>query len=425
MSRLKDFLRIGALAGLMTFFPSCEKEPQGGDAGYKLPDFKNVSEKVLKSELEFPSGLANHTDFQKKGLKSSNDIKAEVDGVYIEGPLFINTGPGGSLVPYIGPKISEYSATSTSSLENLTTSSLAEIDAEIYLSDFDSQYYYALPDSLWRATSLSLDELVLGDNSVLTSSNSSDKIFRTNSSGETEVYLQNPELERITDMIQGSDGKVYAVKAPLIDENSSSLVLSPKKVISIENNLINTEFELPSDVNSHSWDFNYWINNWWKDAPLWEKLKIIENSENGKKQFGAEFYVSDLLEGKIYKVGSDKKVEILAQELRFPSSLAVDSTGNIFYTTSPMFRGYNLAYPTQMFSLNPETGESKLVHTFDENIEDYLNTGSAIEMRYDKSVYVLPRGFNVSNVLYESQDKLEFLVTNSNQGDLKLVSLEK
>jgi len=38
---------------------------------------------------------------------------------------------------------------------------------------------------------------------------------------------------------------------------------------------------------------------------------------------------------------------------------------------------------------------------------------------------VVPIGFDVSNILFESEDKIDFLITDSHQGTLKLVSVEK
>ena len=234
-------------------------------------------------------------------------------------------------------------------------------------------------------------------------------------------------------MSLASDGIIYAVQAPVVDDYNVSIVLSPKRVISIDGTIINTEFDLPSNIASHSWagispeNYPYW----WRDAPLLEKLKIIENSEIGRNQFGAEFYISDLFEGKIYKVDALKNVEVLAQGLQFPSSLAVDSIGNIFYTTSPLggrggSEGWNvLNYKSSLNMLNPETGESVLLKEFDETLEDYAATGGWAYATYKGLVYLIPVGFNITNVLYEFKDKLEFLITNSLQGSLKYVSAEK
>ena len=115
--------------------------------------------------------------------------------------------------------------------------------------------------------------------------------------------------------------------------------------------------------------------------------------------------------------------------LRYPSSLAVDSLEDIFYTTSPLWNGEggwnNLKYPTALYALNPETGKSTLIHEFNETLTDYLTTGATINVEYNKELYIAPIGFNVTNILYESAKELDFLITNSHQGTLKVVSTDK
>ena len=415
MGRFGNILRIGTLAGLITLMPSCEKEKP-----YELPNFKFISEKTIRNNLDLPTGLSSGNHLKKAGSKNTKGTAAEVSGVFIEAPIFLNFHSNGGIQLSQNPKISEYSGT----LGSLSTSSLGEIDLTNYQSDFDSPAYYAMADSLWKAHGLTLDALVLSDGTMLSSSNSSDKIFKRNSFGEIEIFLQNKDLERITDMVEGSDGKIYAVQAPLFDDNSN--LIYPKRVISIENGIIKTEFELPSAINPNfSMNLEDIVPYWWKDGSLLYKLKIIENSVEGKKRFGTEFYVSDQLENVIYKVDSEKRVSVLAKDISFPSSLAVDSIGNVFYTTTPLFRGITFSHKVSLDVLNPETSEHTSLHKFDESIKDYSVYGGKAYFTYTSLQYSTSVGHNVTNVLYESKDKLEFLITNSLQGTLKYVTLEK
>jgi hypothetical protein len=260
--------------------------------------------------------------------------------------------------------------------------------------------------------------------------------------GEVEVYLQDKELERITDMILGRDGKIYAVQAPLLNDYDSSLIVYPKRVISIKNGVIKTEVEFPSDVNTHYWKWGEcgtWNEQfsicgrppyWWREAKAVEKLKIIENSDLGKEKFGTEFYVSDFLEGVIYKVDVGKKVSVIAKGLRYPTSLSVDSLGDVFYTTTPIFGRWHdpLLYQSSLYALNPETGISILIYNFQESADVYWAAGTAYAMKnYDtgERYTLIPASYNVTNILYESKDKLDFIISNSHQGTLKLVSVEK
>jgi len=415
MDSTKTMVKIGILVVIQVLMINCEKSQP-----YETPAFRSVSEKQIAVNLEHPSGLSSNSYSQfAKGSKSSNIT------VLAQGPLFfVNRDEGRiDLTKSVNPMICQIEGT----LDNLglSSTSLAEFDIENYFLDFNTSASHGLNDSITRPIGLTLDNLVLGDGSVLVSSNSSDKIFKINLSGGIEVYLQNKELERITDIILGTNGKVYAAAVCKINSNDSSKVEVSKRVISIDNGIINIEFVLPSDVNTHSWatGSDYYIKNWWRNAPYFEKLKVIENSEIGKKNFGAEFYVSDLLEDVIYKVDSKKNISVLAEGLRHPSSLVVDAEGNIFYTNSPLWfeRGLtDIEYPTELRVLNPETGQSTTIHRFDEkNIDEYTSSGTGMYVKYNKETYVLPIGFNVTGILNESDNALTFLFTNSHQGTLK------
>ena len=439
MKTLKNILRIGALAGFMAFM-SCTK-----DDLYETPHFKNVYEKQIAGNLERPSGLASNYGSKKSGTLKSTDYYLD-KGIFIEGPIFyLDTFDdiyyGINTAKTINPKLSQLSG----SLDNLTISSSQELNIKNFFDDFNpnKSSILSLPsDSLKpefvKPWGLTLDNLILKDGSTLLSSNSADRLFEISSSG-LETYLRDNRLERITDMIQGTNGKIYVVQAPLIKiKNNDTIIEIPKRVISIDNGNITKEFELPTNINTHFILFSSlpsWVNsvlkfNWWKNSPYYEKLKIIENSELGKQNFkAAEFYISDLLEDVIYKVDAQKNVSILAKGLKFPSSIAVDLEGNIFYTTSPMWvpGEKSIQYPTELRMLNPETGQSSsLIHKFNEkNTSEYVSTKSTIHIKYQGEEYVMPLGFNVTSILYESKDKMDFLFTNSHQGTLKWVSANK
>jgi len=431
MKTLKNILRTGAFVGAMAFMPYCQKddlEPQL-DETYELPNFKNASEKLIKSNLEFPSGLSygpGSGEFVIKSAKNfiNEDIKgsgADLNlGTLLQGPRFLNLYSNGGIQPKDNPKISIFFGT----LDNLEVNSLAEFNLSTYFSDFHSSSYYALADSLWRSRGLTLDAIVynLG---LIVSSNSSDKLFRVGLLDGVSVYMQNDKLRGITDMIKGSDGKIYAVQSSQEGENEH-----PKRVISIDDNKnINVEFELPLDLNVNSWKLGY-ASPESEDHVFLENLKIIENSSIGRKNFGNMFYISDLLEDVIYKVDTLKNVEDLVRGINLPSSLAVDSIGDLFYTSSPLTNrasSQDLNFSAALHVLNPETGESKLIKEFGgKTFKDYFGIGGSIDLMagYLRG-YVAPVGFNVSNRLFETTDYLNFLITNSHQGTLNLIRLQK
>ena len=414
---IKNILRIGALAGFMAFM-SCERD-YAPEIDHQSTYLSNIHETEVAGNLERPSGLSSNYSsdiysLKKLGIKS---FQEENLSVLAQGPIFYHNREIGKIdkAKSKNPKISQLSG----DLNNLSLNSepLTEFSLGEYFLDFNTPSSHGIDSIRGRPIGLTLDNLVMSDGTILLSSNSSNKIFRINPVGIISIYLEDTELERITDILKASDEKIYAVQAPFIHPIDSSLLV-PKKVISIDNKEIKEEFTLPSE-NSCRIGYN---------ANFYEQLKIAENSKLGKEKFGTEFYVSDMLEDVIYKV-NDGNVTELARDLRYPSSIAVDSIGNIFYTTTPLWidSGFTgIDYPTELRMLNPKTLESTLIHKFDErNLDEYAGFTSGIYVKYQGKTYVLPVGFNVSNILYESENKMDFLFTNSHQGTLKVVSANK
>jgi hypothetical protein len=423
INKIKYLISISAIIIICT--TGCKKAEDEDNLHYVFPEFKNVTEVLKKKDLFFPAGLSSKTEGRKSLSENNKSISGEISGIFIETPVYLNLRGAGGIQPFQNPRISQFSNFSG----EISTNPVGELDLSVFFQDFDSYGYMGqwiilgLPDSLWRAKGLVLDCILLPDETIISSSNSSDKLFITNSSGNTEVYMQDEELCRITDMIYGTDNKIYAVKAPLVDVLASPKIIEPKKVISIKDGIIKTEFELPSTET-----YIPYIDN---NTALYDRLKIIENSEEGKKKYGTLFYISDLLENVIYKVDTQKVVTVLTDQLTYPSSLAVDLIGTIYYSSSPLVGPTGdyrqLAYKTSIFALNPETGESKYIHTFDELTHDY-ETGEYFNIKLPtdiRKIYYLPVDFNVTNFLYESETKLEFIFSNSHQGTLKFISIDK
>jgi hypothetical protein len=417
------------------FFTSCQKEsPDRTDDQYKLPKFNFVSEKNIKDNLEMPSGLSNSLNSDYLHIKSmSSDFN--IMGIFAEGPTFQNLWSNGGFQKFKNPIISKISG----NLNNLAMIPIAEISLEKYSTDFDSFIYWPLPDSLWRPRGLTLDGLILRNGMTLLSSNSSDKIFNINISGEIEIFIQNEMLLGITDMIETEDGKIFAVQAPIFDNSNPSLMICPKRVISIENGIINVEFDLPTEISSYE-NILYNSNdypNWFKEAQLREKLKIIENSDLGKEKFKTRFYIADLLGDVIYKVDDEDNLSILAKNLRYPTSLAIDSLGNIFYTNSYLWGmadadWKSIDYPAELNALNPESGQSVLISKFgSSNIYDYYssmdeNIGlNYMSIRGNMDLHLLPLGYNVTNIILENSGEINFLISDSNMGIIKLIKFNR
>ncbi len=426
MGKFKNFLRIGALAGLITLLPYCKKE------NYEPPiqedpietEYKILSRKNLAGGLTSPSGLSEIDKLYS--LKSSNGIADDLNGILTNGATFQDLWAEGGIQPLQNPKVLQFStdlSKSSNTLSEVVLTTLCEFDLKEYTSDFDSYGYFPRADSSRIAQGVLLDALVLNDRNILTSSNSSDKIFRTSELGVVNIFKQDERLNRITDMIQGEDNKIYVAAVEEIDYLDSNKIVSPKRILSISSDgeLINTEFELPSSFDLDN--FFPESSGLWRKAPYIEKLKIVENSPAGKEKSGVKFYVSDLLKRRIYGVGEDNNVRFVAETEWNPSILGVDSIGTPIYATSPVWRTvyYNtLANQMSIFILNPETGESKVIHTFNETVKDYLSTGELIQVKgKDGLKYSMPLGLDVSAIVKESKDTLELLFTNSHRGTLE------
>jgi hypothetical protein len=416
---------------MILVFSSCKKEP--GVSDYKLPVLKNPSELILKDKLELPGGLSRNLSLVKGGMLTRG---ATMSGAFIEGPLYRNFYSLGGIKKYKNPKIQMFSGSVENMSGGFTITPLAEFDLGIYPADFGS-YFYSCADSLWRSIGLSLVSLIMKSGEIIATSNYTDKIFKINNSGTIEVYLQDSELKRITDLLQTRDGTLYAVQTPLMN-NTNSAIVSPKRVISIKNKTIKTEFELPTDLRYSEiinqggtgwWDYNY-------TGPVLERLKIIENSDAGKKRFGTKFYISDLLKRTIYKVDNKNNISSLATGLTYPTSIAVDSLGDVFYTTS-ILDNYStsiniIEVPAAIYVINPETGISTKLYEFGKDVrQEYMAAqygGYYIEVKLGSTPtdrYIIPIGFNVSNILFETATKIGLLITNSHQGTLKAITFDK
>lgn len=418
---------------------TCEKKPTSEP--YILPEFKNPSVNTIKVNLESPSGLSSFHNSNDPNHKSKNMFQNIASGVFIEGPRFQNLYSNGGIQIDKNPKISMYEidldklSTNELPFDDLPTNTMAEIDFNSYPSDFDSFIYYGSwytrdkPDSIWRASRLLLDNCIINDDSILTSSNSSDKIFITNSIGDTKVFLEDSDLIGITDLVFGNDGEIFAAQAPLLDQNDPKIIIRPKRIISISNGTINTEFELPTTINS---EFLQRPDNLsqWLGSPCLEQLKIIENSIAGKDRFGIAYYIADLLGNVIYQVDNNLNISVLARDLKYPTSIAIDSLGNLFYTSSPLLGNYmdaSVTWRESLYVINPESGISKLICEFGASIcnEYWWHHGLTLFLDCSTTDCFLPLDLNITTIIYETNNKLFFLVTNTRLSRIYLIMIDK
>jgi hypothetical protein len=424
---------LGTILGAAILFYSCEKNDKFHDP-YVLPDFKNPQVSILKDNLDCPSGLSGFL-IDNKSNKASKSIHQNLtSGVFVEGPSFIDYHDDVGPQLTKNPRISRFEIdldqipSEITPIDYLKLSIISEIDFSIYSNDFDSFNYIGCwislgkPDSVWRAARLVLDNCVVNDGSILTSSNSSDKIFITDFNGETEIFLEDPKLLGITDLVYNKSGEIYAAQAPIIDQTDPLKVLRTKRIISIEKGSIKTEFELPTAIAQR---LNQEISYRWKHLPNIEQIKIIENSDAGKDRFGVDYYVADMLSNVIYKVDNDGNIAVLAKNLNYPTSIAIDSVGNLFYTGSPITSKWKPEFNRResLYAVNPESGSIKLICEYGPNVEEYPWPATDF-LEIDNLIYLVA-DLNVTNLLYETSKALFFLITNTRLGNIHLIKIDK
>lgn len=287
---------------------------------------------------------------------------------------------------------------------------------------------------------LNLDTLVIGD-SVLLSSNVSRRIIQMDPFGNFSTYLEDDRLIGISNMILGSDGKIYAVRLPLV---SGSSVERSKDIISIDIN----NGKVIGDVCNVTSDF-YGINR--RDLSVIdpsnvlyaglsmifdEQLKIAENSPTGKSNNGNAFYVSDMLGKRVYVVDSSNVAGVLKDGLRFPVAIVVDSSGNVYPQVSPLL-GVNdnsfvditqedangvVSAPDLMLidPAAPLTDSRAYRYPVDSYRSGYYSNVS-----FKGVNYALPGAFTTDAAIFENATDLAIQSTDSLTGEVKLVTATK
>jgi hypothetical protein len=378
-SKLKK-IGSGILIGSLLLFNGCERDNVKPDnTNYTL---KNPVKVDLADNYEMPGSLSS---YNAKSNSKKNFLVGEGELVFSQSPTF-NGPPITDFI--VNPGIYKLN-TSSSLVDSIYT--FPSID----LKDFEPNWVRINEDNSISAKGLILSNILLPDSSYLFASNFSGKLFKVfqDSSGQLrrEIYLENEELIGISDMIYGSDGKIYATQQRLVGGENATL--RDKRVISIslEDSVINEEFILPLGDN-----LTGFLNN---GLSIGNKLDIIENL---KSYDGSKFYVSDELAGVIYQVSQSNEVIPLVSNLNLPSSLAIQSNGKILTLTGPKmnsdFSDF-VKYP-ELLEIDPINGKYSSIYIFEnEPIEDY-KTGLATVDSFGNQ---LPVEFYVSTIISEGE----------------------
>ena len=418
----KEFIRLTGFFLAGTFF-SCQKSPttpiEEKPENYTLTD---IVESNIINGLDRPEWVSDYPI--KTGISKSINQYTTGINVFCENPLF--NGPPVTDFE-IRPKILKFTEDEQTILAGgeISLYHLSELTSAI-TNDFDTGWvenYTFNEKTILRPRGLSIDAVVLEDNSVLVSSNVSKKIFEIDESGIDHVYLEDDELIGITNMILGSDGKIYCAQLPLIDPPNN--IIRPKRVISVDSQKnINIEFELPigtfGGTCASGLDNTKYAGNC---LPMDTHLKIIENTNIGEDK-PSKFYVTDLLTQVVYGISQKGDVSILAN-LRYPSSVAIDNYGKLFVTTSPLLSlEREVSHYPELFEINPETEETTLLHSFTKDSNSY-RSGIAEEVIIEGQKYLFPTNFTMYSALFENEAKFVFIYTNSLTGTFNKLDATK
>ncbi|MCK5624309.1 hypothetical protein KAI04_00515 [Candidatus Pacearchaeota archaeon] len=391
--KLKNILLSGILAGSLAL-GSCTKFE---DSEIKQNNYEliNVSETILGQGYERPGGLSSN----KKGTLKSFDNQGSLETQLFCSSPVINLYRTDFLVK---PKI--YTNSPDLSSQNILYE-LSNVEVDDFLGGYLGEVYV---DGIrgWRPGKLILDLITLPDNSIILSSNNSDKLYRIyndETKYKEEIYLENDSLVGITDMILGSDNNIYAVKN--IPKN--------KEVISIdiETKEISHEFSIPDGVSTSM------------GSSVIGKMDIIENTLEGRILNNSKYYVLDQLTKTIYNVSDSKVVTPLKDKLRYPSSLAIDDMGRIITTLGPTISSpdFNfLEYP-QVIAINPSTLKQDTIYNFfNDNPIDYHVGILSVDNNQ-----ISPISFYMTSLLCETDTDFDFYFTKSLTGEIGKITATK
>lgn len=459
------FLSISiGLVGCGIFDPS-EGPKKKSSNSYTLSNFQEM---ILGSGYERPTGMSSSNN--GKGLsKKSGSSFVGIDLIFAERPTFhsfavydtftnFDTTFVDSLTPdssvVLDTIVTSYTwiDTLTGPLVLLKPTTISKIDTSflqienIYefsgenIDDFKEGLMAGPIDAsgnalFYRSRGLSLETAVLDSSSVLVASSASKKLFKIATDvGMKEIYKEDEELIASRDIIKDNDGKIYIVQAPLysIDEGVYSIE-RPKRVISLDSfREISVEFELP-DVGSIHFLWGVSSSNTLYGGSFYqmgEQLQIVENSTAGKARNDVDFYVSDLLDNRIYSaskdtVGGGWSVGVFAENFQSPPlDMVTAQNGNLYViTTALLDSNKNVAVYPSIIQITPE-GAQTTVYTLSSSklsniFENIAISGQSI------GDYIFPRVYNISAAVFEDSTMWRVYLTDSHTGEVKIITADK
>jgi len=437
----RDFLKLmGGVAGLAltgcpvklesSFFEESTDVDETED--YTLVE---VVEQTLRTGFEQPDELAAEPEVKEMVVKNANANSNKKDVAFCTTPLMDYYQTYFVQNPII------YKYTKGNHLVNFFEFGSADISE--FRIGLSNEVNPGQPNTDVRPRGLALSTIILNDGSVLFASNMSQKIHEIDTQGNKQIYLDDERLVGITDMVLGSDGKVYCAQGPIFypDPSLGLVVIRKTGVISIDaNKNINTEFELPGAAGT---GFTYGLDNnetysgtgpFTPSNPpaslmLGHLVKIHENKRKDVKN--VKFYVSDMFEKTVYDVDDNNNVNVLKTGLRYPSTLTMGNDGKLFLLTGiitdQLFSGgFDIAsgYEPELIVINPKKNTTRSVHKLMNEGGGY--GGYMKDVVIDQTTKYLPIGQKLSAILVsETSNTIEFYVNNSINGNFRSLVARK
>lgn len=420
----KKFVQKGILLTTLigcTFFPNLKKD-------YTL---ENLTNTTLSNGYEKPGGLSTSLTQSKQIAKQYGTDNI----IFLERPTYqtFEDENGVSYHSFVkAPAI--HRINETSPIYEFPQSNIDDFIQVANSGELTSQ----------KPRGLILESIILGDNSILVSSSSSKKIFKIYEDDgifKQETYKEDDELAFTSGMILGTDGKVYLAQIPLYKKDSSNpdgfSISRPKRIISLDSlKNIKIETNIPDIFSlNYSWDIPSNNSKYSGDKyNVGEQIKIIENSPAGKVLNGIDFYVSDLMERKIYQLsknGEGYNVSVFRSNLNsIPTSMFVDEIGNLFITSAPIFKksmsssgdstiNELIDYPKVI----KITGGEEIIYTLPLNFD--FSEEPILEQEISGTNKLFSGTYSMSSLLSEDESSWDLYILDSYDGTLGLLSAIK
>ena len=426
----RQFVKLSGIGtgALISGLYGCELNGYDPDIESEVnPLYGDFTNKVISSDIERPAGISLFGGDTESVLKNLSKSFEEI--LFCGGPI-VDPDQTEFLVP---PKVFNYQ-NDFETIEVLYE--FGNEDIGLFrvtnlegLLDEDGGPLHIDGKIFYRPVGVNLDTVITSDSKVLFSTTMSNKILDL-TGGVRSVHIEDDELIGISNMIQGKDGKTYICQVAI--RNESGGIIRPKRILSLDSEKkITVEFELPAGKDTQYAEFiEAEMNSLYYGGYLeiGTQLRLIENS--GNEIDSSVLYVMDQYNKAIYKCNSPGNLENILENLGpelFPSGIAAQSKGNIYYITPPIMyaKGHplaytnELAYKPQLRMIKPNGKDEEVLYSFGEGMEhEYQSERITYSIEIDGLNYLMPGDFLITFGAIEEDKVISIYYTNNITGEV-------